>query len=184
MYVVPVSARAARSRANHVVFKGVEAARLLAAAEDDSCEALTRLRRKQKGKLLHLWAVRASTQLRPTWSRIAPGDWFVFYSRGRIFGVARVFDICDSRAVATALWGRKDGSEFRLLVLFDQVEQLDVPAWDYRSVLGSRFIGFRRLSDNLRATLIRKFGSVDAFVQRELPRAHARSREAETAQTK
>lgn len=176
LYVVPVSARAVRGRADRAVVDGVDADRLLAAADDGSCDALTRLARQRRAKRFHVWAVRASSRIRGTWSRVQRGDWFVFYSRGRIFAVARVFDTCESQSLATALWGAADAADFRYLVLFDQVASLDVPAWEYRSVLGGRFIGFRRLSDDLRATLSRKYGSVEEFIQHELPKADAHAR--------
>jgi hypothetical protein len=176
LYVVPVSARAPRARADRFAIKGVEPSALLRGVESD-CEPVAELSARDGEQRLHVWAVRSSGHLRGTWSRIAPGDWFLFVSRGRIFGVARVFGTCESRATATALWGPTDGSEFRLLVVFDRVQELDVPAWEYRSVLGGRFIGFRRLSDDFRGALVRKFGSVDDFAQRELPRATARAAE-------
>lgn len=172
LYIVPVSARSARARANRFAVAGVQPSTIPHEGEN-GCDPIAELTKRKDVDRVHLWAVRASGHLRGTWSRIAPGDWFLFYSRGRIFGVARVFGTCESRSTASALWGPADGSEFRLLVIFDQVKELDVPAWDYRSVLGGRFIGFRRLSDDFRGTLIRKFGSVDEFAEKELPRAHA-----------
>lgn len=180
LYLVPVSAQVARARAKRFAFQGTDGTPLLRAADDVSRDALTRLQKQTKAERINLWAVRSGAHLQGTWSRIQPGDWFLFYARGRIFGSARVFDICESRSIATALWGHEDGSAFSLLVLFDQVEQLSLPAWDYRSVLGGRFIGFRRLSDEFRTTLIRRFGSVDDFVQIELPKASAKDSEEPT----
>ncbi|HXV33553.1 MAG TPA: hypothetical protein VD769_06055 [Gaiellaceae bacterium] len=172
LYIVPVSAPVARARATRTVFGGVKVASLGAAQSDGSCELIAEFS-KDPACLIHVWAVRASRQLRGTWSRIATGDWFLFYSRGTILGAARVHGTCESGSMADALWGSAGGSEFRLFVIFDRVERLEVPAWTYREVLGSRFIGFRRLSDDLRGALVRRFGSVDAFVEKELSAAHA-----------
>lgn len=169
IYIVPVSARAAKARADRAAIRGVETRAITEKLKAEGAE-LPKLPRGSKDKL-HLWAIRSTPQFRGTWGRIEPGDWFLFVSRGFIFGCARVFGRFESRPLATALWGAADGSEFRLLILFDEVRQLDVPAWDFRPVLGGRFIGFRRLGDDLRGTMVRKYGSVDEFVTDELTRA-------------
>src|SRR6185437_14627176 len=126
VYVVPVSARAAKARAENAAIRGVDTRKVTAELEAKGAE-LPKLPSGSKEQL-HLWAIRSSPQLRGTWGRIEPEDWFLFVSRGHIFGSARVFTRFESRALATVLWGAADGSEFRLLVLFDEVRTLDVPA--------------------------------------------------------
>jgi hypothetical protein len=174
VFVVPVSARPARQRAQHVVVGGIPGDVLRDTMKGQLCAPLEDLERAHGVDRFHLWGVRATIRVRGTWNRIAPGDWFLFVSRGFLFAAARVFGTCDSKETATALWGPLDGSDFRLLVVFDEVVATDVSVWDYRPILGSRFVGFRRLSDDFRATLLRKYGSVDQFARVELAQATRR----------
>ena len=115
---------------------------------------------------LRLWGIRDSPRLRPTWSRLRSGDWIVFFERGYLFAAAEVAATHESRDLAARTW--PDGGTFGLLIGFSRAVTLDAKASEYRSVLGARFMGFRRVNDEWQSAIRRKYGSAESFVLSEL----------------
>jgi hypothetical protein len=163
LYIVPASSRMARSRVRAAVIDGLDQVRVSKGSADDL--AFISHATGESGRA-HVWGIRESKHLRGPWARASAGDWFLFYARGFLFAAARVSSTHESTGLASRIWS--DGVSFPLLIGFDEIVLLDVKAYDYRTVLGARFLGFREINKDWRATIGRRFGSVDEFILGEL----------------
>lgn len=162
LFIVAASSKFARGRVERVVVKGLDTLRGSPSAE---IAALADSLRQGDG-LLHAWSIRPSGNLDRAWNAMRPGDWLVFYQMGFISAAAKVAHREDSPALAAAIWGDHEAEELRRVIAFDESYATWAAIWPHREILGARFLGFRRMSDERQQALRSKYGSVDLFIRR------------------
>lgn len=165
LFIVAASSRMARGRVKRSVLDGRDSASLTRLSDDDASFVAEVSDDQDR---VRLWGVRDSPRLRGTWGKLAEGDWVLFFARGFLFAAGRVARTHASSALGKTLWGDPAGAEFGLTIGFGSAVSLEVPASTYRSVLGARFLGFRQVNEEWRGAIVRRFGSVDEFIEREL----------------
>jgi hypothetical protein len=166
LYLVAASSHVAKARVKRSVLEGRDPASVAEATDDGDASFISRVT-PSDGKF-RVWAVRDSPRLIPTWSRMTEGDWVLFFARGYLFGAGHVSATHASRSLGVVLWGKENGADFSHLIAFDQVIPLAVRVSAFRDVLGTQVLGFRQVNADSRGAIVRRFGSIDAFVEQEL----------------
>lgn len=165
LFIVAASAHVARRRVDRAVASGLDIKSLSSGLRDEAAHEFMNSHAAPDGKL-HVWSIRDSPNLRRVWMRFHANDWVLFYSEGFFTWAAKVAATTESLTLARAVWGQaSDAEEYPLMIAFSRVQHVEASAWKYRAQVGSRFLGFRRVSDDRRDALVRRFGSLDGFIE-------------------
>jgi hypothetical protein len=162
VFVVAASSRVAHNRAVRTVVHGLPVAALKRVVTDprtnEFVDGATR-----KG-VVRLWSIRDSSGPLRHWERIRPGDWLLFFDRGFIAIAATVADRLESPELSAAVWGGHEQEGLSHFVAFDSVTRVRAPVTGYKSELGARFLGFRRLADSRLSNIRETYGSTGEFI--------------------
>lgn len=164
VFIVAASSRLARTRAERLVVVGVQSLRRDVSTEE---AAFLDLSRQADGRI-HAWSIRDASLLAKHWERARPGDWMLFYQMGFITIAARVRATIESEAIAGGMWGPGEAKDLRRIVFFDEAWPIWASVWPHANLIGSRFLGFRRVAEDRQAAIREKHGSLDAFVRKAL----------------
>lgn len=164
IYIVAASSRLARTRAERLVVSGIAGLRDDPHPDD---QAWLEQYRQPDGRL-HVWSIRDTPILAKYWARIRPGDWLLFYQMGFFTIAARVALTADSETIAGGVWGPDEAVDLRRLVIFDECWPIWATVWPHRELIGARFLGFRRVSEDRQIAIRKAHGSADVFVRKVL----------------
>lgn len=117
---------------------------------------------------LKVWGCKE--KLRPRWGKMKPGDYVLFYAKGRFNYSARVVLPTFNEALGRALWpNSKTGEPWSCLFFIDQVQETQIPIKALQGLAGyeptwTRVQGFMKLNKAGTEAIIEQFGSIEAFI--------------------
>lgn len=117
---------------------------------------------------LKVWGCKE--KLRSRWERMKPGDYVLFYAKGRFNYSARVVLPTFNEALGRVLWpNSKTGEPWSCLFFIDQVQETQIPIKSLQGFAGyeptwTRVQGFMKLNKAGTEAIIEQFGSIEAFI--------------------
>lgn len=111
--------------------------------------------------------------LRSRWERMEPGDYILFYEKGRFYFSARVVMRKFSEELALKLWPpAKTGKPWSCLFFVDNIKDIDVPISAIREFADydegwDRVQGFMPLRESGVQAIIDKFGDIETFINQD-----------------
>jgi 5-methylcytosine-specific restriction endonuclease McrA len=131
-------------------------------------EALSRYQKKK----ISVWGNKESLKAR--WLKMRPGDYVLFYARGKFYYSGRVVLTKFSNELGAKLWplDKQDGKPWNCLFFIDNLRKINLPigilqemadySEDWKVVMG-----FMPLREAATQAIVEKFGSVENFINQD-----------------
>lgn len=120
-----------------------------------------------KHKSLRVWGVKG--WFWPTWFRIKPDDFILFYARKNFCYSAKVIMTKDSQELAGRLW--LAGEEYKYMFFIDDLKETNIPLEVINKLAGyglKKLEPFIPLNDRGLKAIKEKFGSIENFVDKHI----------------
>lgn len=115
---------------------------------------------------LYAWGAVPGQQNSNRWQSLKPGDWMLCVFDNHYQYVTRVLDKYDNKRFALDIWGTDpSGNTWQLMYFLTKPVKVSVPVASLSGDLNSRYMGFFKIGDEKISSIIRRFGSIDNFIE-------------------